>query len=163
MLQKGPKPPVKTASIAERVREATEKLAFEQLTTPEASTEEVLVSLKLAAVEDPELLKIASDLADQHTPEGETRSLDEVLQTYEELGGTFKHAFGQQMFDAKQMAGSPAVSGGMASRAQTPTPQIQQSPVSVTTTTLGQNNGQQTGASQSAPSSQTSTPSAPTG
>lgn len=150
----------KSASPVERVREAMQKLAFDTLTSPpEANPLAELAVLKVDAVADPELFAIAGKLAS--TNELGVADGEEVLAFYEQLGGTYKHAFGQQMFDTKQMAGSPAVSGGMAARARNPGPQIPQTPVSVTTTTLGQSSGQQSGGS-SAPS-QTSTPSAPTG
>lgn len=154
---------MKTASTVERIREAQEKLAFDQLTgAPEPSLDEVLFDLKYPAVVDQDLFKIAADLCVHREDGHEWRDKGEWLSWYEQLGGTYKHAFGQQMFDTKQMAGSPAVSGGMSARAQNPGPQIPQAPVSVTTTTLGQSPGQQGGGASSAPS-QTSTPSAPTG
>jgi hypothetical protein len=156
MLQKGPSKSM-TKSAAERIREILQKEAFDEVTSPAPlRADEVIDREKLSHVADPELLKVAYVLA----PDCDEVGLGPLLQTYEELGGVYKHAFGQPMFDTKQMAGSPAVSGGMAARASTPAPRMQQSPVSVTTTTLGQGSGQPGGAS--APS-QASTPSAPTG
>lgn len=153
ILQKGPKMKAETEKTAEQ-------LAFEELTaTPTMSTEHIILNEKISSADDTSLLKVAASLCTVfHADGSQSRDLDEVLQTYEELGGTYKHAFGTPMFDAKQMAGSPAVAGGMAARARTPMPGAQSQPVSVTTTTIGQN--QQGGAS--APSAP-STPSAPTG
>jgi len=78
------------------------------------------------------------------------------------MGGTYKHAFGVQMFDSKQMAGSPAVSGGNTNRMRTPNPLVQpQAAPTAASASTGQPRTQAT----SAPSmvSNTSTPSAPTG
>jgi hypothetical protein len=159
ILAKGPKSMPKTAAPLDLIRRLSaremEKRAFEELTTPFAeSSLEALDSMKLAAVEQPELFKAALTLA------GNTHH---ALEDYEAWGGTYKHAFGQQMFDVKQMAGSPAVAGGMNSRAKTPLPQMQQAPVSVTTTSIGQTQNTSGGPSTPSPTSQTSTPSAPTG
>lgn len=149
----------KGASLATTIRKTAQVVAFEGLTEPAPLTsEEILLEAKLASVEDPELYEIASSVGSGYTPP----SLEDALSTYELLGGTYKHAFGQQMFDSKQMAGSPAVSGGMAARAKTPMPQVQSAPVSVTTTSIGgQGNAQ--GSSAAPPTSTPSTPSSPTG
>src|SRR4051812_23071516 len=157
----GQKPMNKSASAAERVRGILQKEAFDQLTSHSHafSADDDVAGIKFNAATDEELLKTAAHLNRLHDQEC-TSTLGDLMRVYESLGGTYKHAFGQQMFDSKQMSGSPAVSGGMSARASTPTPQIQQSPVSVTTTTLGQSGGQQGGTS--APS-QTSAPSSPTG
>jgi hypothetical protein len=167
MLQEGPKKTVtKTANLAEEIRKTAQRVAFEELTAPrERSALEIASSEKFASVEDQALLKVASDLSFFESPQWEGQLImervDDILHRYEELGGTYKYAFGQQMFDSKQMAGSPAVSGGMAARARNPAPQMQSAPVSVTTTSIGgQNNGQQ---GQQGQTSQASTPSAPTG
>jgi hypothetical protein len=163
ILEKGPSKMPKTADV-DFIRKTAERVAFEELVSPEPSSnpEWNVISLKQGSVADPELWKTAALLAQKATADGISCSHSDIYDVYEELGGTYKHAFGAQMFDMKQMAGSPAVSGGMAARATTRTPQVQSQPVSVTTTTLGQNM-QQGGASAAGGSSAPSTPSAPTG
>lgn len=117
-IEKGPAVTTKTAAPIELIRAATEKLAFESLYELEPpTTEELVYQMKLASLEDIELFKTAEALA---------RSGDEIFSVYESLGGKYKHAFGAPMFSGQQMAGSPAVSGGMASRASTPMPMAQQ-------------------------------------
>ena len=166
ILEKGPtdvKTPI--AAIRKAAAALDSQRAFEELTAPGIpTTEDLIDGEKFASAEDIPLLKQACDMHRVYEEGSVTNFVVDIpaaLQTYEELGGTYKHAFGQQMFDSKQMAGSPAVSGGMAARAKTPAPQVQQAPVSVTTTSFGGTQGQQQGA-VSTPS-QTSTPSAPTG
>jgi hypothetical protein len=162
ILQKGPRPMPKTATVdVDLIRKTAERLAFEELTAPpELSPEQNILFLKMSSVADEELFKVAMGLS-QGLPS--VYDMDQALQTYEELGGTYKHAFGAPMFDVKQMAGSPAVSGGMASRAKTPSPQMPQQPVSVTTTTLGNQQGGVSAPSAPSATSGTSTPSSPTG
>lgn len=85
---------------------------LDELTSPPApSTEQVIYEAKLAAVEDAELFKVACVLVGD---------IEDRLSVYETLGGKYKQAFGTPMFNSQQMAGSPAVSGGMSSRASAP-------------------------------------------
>ena len=161
ILEKGPRKMPKTCDV-DHIRKTAERLAFEELTAPVGSSPEWnIISMKQGSVEDPELFKTASLLALRRTPDGFSCDRSDIFDIYEELGGTYKHAFGNPMFDVKQMAGSPAVAGGMAARGTTSMPQMQQQPVSVTTTTIGQNNTQQGGTSAPGGSSAPSAPSAP--
>lgn len=157
ILEKGPDV-TKQADPLSMIRKAASDLsaqrAFEELTSPLSPTDELLVNTKIAAVEDQELFASAYCV---------TSDDENALELYERMGGTYKHAFGVQMFDSKQMAGSPAVAGGMAARARTPMPQTQSAPVSVTTTSIGNNGQGNNGVSAPSPTSTTSTPSAPTG
>jgi hypothetical protein len=99
MLQKAP---------IQLIRRASEKLAFDTLyDPPPPQTEEVIASLKLAAVADVGLYDTAAAISS---------GVDEALDLYEKLGGVYKHAFGQRMFDTPQLAGSPALAGGMQQR-----------------------------------------------
>lgn len=145
----------KASSVpVELVRKVAQAVSFDELTQPPPpSTEEIMLQQKLACVEDEGLFKTAFFLADD---------TEDALRTYESLGGKYviKHAFGQQMFDSRQMAGSPATAGGMSRRATTTMPAPQQaSPVQSPATSSPKSQAQ--GAS-SAPSatSQTSTPAA---
>lgn len=166
ILQEGPPPKMPKNSDVQLIRKTAERLAFEELTSPAtgfSNPEWNIIQLKQASVEDPELFNVASLLARQKLASGgySLRRID-IFDVYEELGGKYKHAFGAPMFNAQQMAGSPATSGGMAARAKTPGPQIQSAPVSVTTTTIGQNS-QQGGTSAPGGVSAPSAPSATTG
>lgn len=117
-LQKGPKVTDKTAPI-ELIRKAASAIAFEELTTParrDMSTGDLIINEKLASVADSALLDIANAISPHDSPE-------DTLYLYESMGGTYKHAFGTPMFASQQMAGSPALAGGMARRATTSMPQ----------------------------------------
>ena len=92
---------IKMAARLENGRRYTER-------ETEIDPASVLLLQKAASAEDPELLRIASSL------DGDT------LTNYEALGGKYKAAFGQPMFQmqAPQMgaqpgAGGPAAAGGM--------------------------------------------------
>ena len=112
-----------SSAPVEVIRKVAQAISFDALTQPEPlSTEDVIFYEKIKAA-DADLLKIATDLSIA----GGTSI---PLEIYESLGGTYKHAFGQQMFNSQQMAGSPATSGGMSRRSTTPMPApAQASPV----------------------------------
>jgi hypothetical protein len=104
------------AQTLDAEKEAAARANFDSLFVgPDPTLEETIDELKFAAIADPELLKVAYVLAE-----------DDLLTTYEALGGIYKVAFGQQMFDTKQLAGSPALAGGMNQRASTATPTLAQ-------------------------------------
>lgn len=114
------------------IRKAASALAFDELTTPieqrTVSTETLIWREKFSAVADLELLKIARQVSTTLLPDNSYYTplhVEEVLATYESLGGKYKHAFGAPMFDMKQMAGSPALAGGMTRRSSTPMPSAQ--------------------------------------
>lgn len=98
----------KTSAPINLIRKTASRQAFEELTAPRVVDTPAL-SLKLAAVDDLDLFKVATDLASD---------VDEALQLYENMGGTFeKSAFGAPMFGQNQMAGSPALQAGMTPKA----------------------------------------------
>lgn len=133
------------------IRKAAAALAFEDLTGPApVSTEEILRQEKLASVADQELFQIASSLEPD---------VDGALSTYETLGGTYKLAFGTPMFNTQQLAGSPALSGGMAQRAAKPTVSVQQAQPTQSPATASPRAQAQGASTPSAPA-QTSAPSA---
>lgn len=113
--------PEKSAAPVETIRKVARAHAFEELAAPSMDgTETIIMKHKLASAADPELLKIALLLPDI--------SVEDAIRTYEQMGGEYrvKVAFGNPMFNAQQMQGSPALQGGMNQRAQTPMPQPQQ-------------------------------------
>lgn len=110
ILQEGPKPVVKTAAPIALIREASNALAFQSLTEHAGSTADVLLSMKLAAVEDADLLQSVYQLSGD---------LHQAVTDYEQMGGKYKSAFGSPMFESGQLAGSPAVASGMQMRANT--------------------------------------------
>lgn len=113
--------PEKSAAPLETIRKVARAHAFEELAAPSMDgTETIIMKHKLASASDPELLKIALLLPNI--------SVEDAIRTYEQMGGDYqaKVAFGNPMFNAQQMQGSPALQGGMNQRAQTPMPQPQQ-------------------------------------
>lgn len=149
----------KTAPI-ELIRKVAGALAFEELTAPATilSTEDIIRDEKFASVEDQELLKIAGKIFSVTHPDPQpTRdALESILSSYEALGGKYKHAFGTPMFNTQQMAGSPALAGGMQRRATTPMPapqpaQPQRGPAAAPRAQQGQS-------ALSAPTTQTASP-----
>jgi hypothetical protein len=103
----------KVSAPVDLIRKTAGRQAFERLTASPVSSMPAL-ELKLAAVDDQELLKIAW---------GISNDAESALETYEAMGGTFeKSAFGAPMFQANQMAGSPALQSGMGARAVAPAP-----------------------------------------
>lgn len=105
-----------SSAPVETIRKVAQAISFDDVTQPPPlTTEEVILQQKLACVEDEELFKTAFFLADD---------AEDALRTYESLGGKYvvKVAFGTQMFDSRQMAGSPATAGGMSRRSTTTMP-----------------------------------------
>jgi hypothetical protein len=144
----------KTAAPVDFIRKVAAAQAFEELAGPApVSTEELLRQEKLSSVADPELFKVAASIESD---------IDAALQTYEDLGGKFKQAFGQPMFNAQQMAGSPALSGGMAQRAAKPTISAQQAQPTQSPATASPKAQTQAATAQTpqAPQAQTPAPSA---
>lgn len=134
----------------EEVRKAAGAVAFQMLTEdPTSSSTQFVTSRKWASVEDQELFKIASGACIRTTEDGQTRSLEDCLDLYEAMGGTYKHAFGVQMFDTKQMAGSPALTSGVRQRSMTQPTAPQAAPTAPSSTS---NSGQPKSQSTSAPS-----------
>jgi hypothetical protein len=112
---------------------------------PPASSEEIWLEAKLATVTDPVILEIAAKLAGDPL---------ELFANYEAFGGKYKAAFGAPMFDGRQLAGSPALAGGM-SRRTTDAPSMTQAPTVSPRTGGGRS-------SQGAPTSDPSRSSSPT-
>lgn len=142
----------RTAPI-EAIRKVASAIAFDELTSPApVSTDHLIRSEKLAAVEDEELFKIAANLS-AATLLGEVLLVDrisDVLNHYEDLGGKYKEAFGAPMFNPQQMTGSPALAGGMQRRATTMMPSPQQAQPTKSPATSSPRAQVQGGATQSA-------------
>lgn len=128
-------------SPVEEVRKAASAVAFRMLTEdPEVSSDLYILQTKMASAEDQELLQQAVDLC---------QDMDRSVALYEAMGGTYKHAFGVQMFDTKQMAGSPALTSGVRQRSMTQPTAPQAAPTAPSSTS---NSGQPKSQSTSAPS-----------
>jgi hypothetical protein len=141
---------VKTSAPIGLIRKFAQARDFEYIIAgPLPSTEDVILEMKIAAVADPEILAAAYTLAGGDPAQ--------AIRDYELFGGTYKQAFGNPMFNTQQMAGSPAVSGGMQQRVtDTPSMQPQQPQQSQPSGTKA------TPAATSRASTAASAPSAPT-
>jgi hypothetical protein len=144
------------------IRKIAQAQAFDELTqTPGPSTEQIMLHNRLDQVADVDLFKIAATIAPSLDPSAlvPTPDPDALFQVYEELGGKYKLGFGSPMFNAQQMAGSPALAGGMSQRASTSMPMPQQAaPVQSPATSSPRS--QTSGASMAGGSSQSSAPAA---
>jgi len=118
---------------------------------PPASSEEIWLEAKLATVADPVILEIAAKLAGDPV---------ELFANYEAFGGKYKAAFGTPMFDGRQLAGSPALSGGM-SRRTTDAPTMTQAPTASPRAGGGRSSNSSQGSAPAQTSSPTSQPAAP--
>lgn len=155
ILAKGPSPSTMTgmkhAAPVALIRKMAQAIDFQELTEPAGSTEDVILSMKLAAVEDSGLLETVYQLSG---------NLSQALSDYEQMGGTYKHAFGTPMFDSNQLAGSPAVASGMQMRATNQMQQDAASAAQAPAAPAPKGMGTTSAPSMSSP---TSAPSSPTG